>query len=126
MTHLPPIGRRTVLKITGAALVIGFFHGTGRDAWSAEAPFAPNAFVRIAADNTVTVLSKHIEMGQGSYSGLARIVAEELDGKVVVAEDAGTDTQEADETTTPNNKKRGRRTAPANKKSPAAGESYCK
>lgn len=53
-------------------------------------------------------------------------VAEELDGKVVVAEDAGTDTQEADETTTPNNKKRGRRTAPANKKSPAAGESYCK
>ncbi len=79
MTHLPPIGRRTLLKSAGGALVVGFFHGTGRDAWSAEAPFAPNAFVRIAPDNTVTVLSKHIEMGQGSYSGLARIVAEELD-----------------------------------------------
>ncbi len=79
MTHLPPVGRRTLLKSAGGALVIGFVYGTGRDAWSAEAPFAPNAFVRIAPDNTVTVLSKHIEMGQGSYSGLARIVAEELD-----------------------------------------------
>src|SRR6201987_4842760 len=41
--------------------------------------FAPNAFVRIGADDTVTVISKHIEMGQGSYTGLATIVAEELD-----------------------------------------------
>ena len=41
--------------------------------------FAPNAFVRIGADNTVTVLSKHVEMGQGAYTGLATIVAEELD-----------------------------------------------
>ena len=79
MTHLPPIGRRTLLKSAGGALIVGFFHGTGREAWSAEAPFAPNAFVRIAPDNTVTVLSKHIEMGQGSYNGLARIVAEDLD-----------------------------------------------
>ena len=79
MTHLPPIGRRTLLKSAGGALIVGFFHGTGREAWSAEGPYAPNAFVRIAPDNTVTVLSKHIEMGQGSYSGLARIVAEELD-----------------------------------------------
>ena len=33
--------------------------------------FAPNAFVRIAPDDTVTVLCKHIEMGQGPYTGLA-------------------------------------------------------
>lgn len=38
-----------------------------------------NAFLRIGTDNTVTVISKHIEMGQGSYTGLATIVAEELD-----------------------------------------------
>lgn len=41
--------------------------------------FEPNAFLRIGTDNTVTVLSKHLEMGQGTYTGLATIVAEELD-----------------------------------------------
>jgi len=40
-------------------------------------PFGP--FVRIAADGTVTVVSKHIEFGQGSSAGLAAILAEELD-----------------------------------------------
>ncbi len=43
------------------------------------APFAPNAFLRIGVDNSVTVISKHLEMGQGTYTGLATIVAEELD-----------------------------------------------
>jgi isoquinoline 1-oxidoreductase subunit beta len=42
-------------------------------------PLAPNAFVRIAADSTVTVIIKHLEMGQGVYTGLAAIVADELD-----------------------------------------------
>src|ERR1700756_3335862 len=41
--------------------------------------FAPNAFVRIATNNTVTVVSKHLEMGQGTYTGLATLLAEELD-----------------------------------------------
>ena len=41
--------------------------------------FEPNAFVTIAPDNTVTVISKHLEMGQGVYTGLATLVAEELD-----------------------------------------------
>lgn len=38
-----------------------------------------NAFVRVAPDNQVTVLSKHLEMGQGPYTGLTQLVAEELD-----------------------------------------------
>lgn len=46
---------------------------------ASEVTFAPNAFVRIAPDNTVTVLIKHIEFGQGPYTGLATLVAEELD-----------------------------------------------
>ncbi|WP_455220821.1 molybdopterin cofactor-binding domain-containing protein [Kaarinaea lacus] len=41
--------------------------------------FEPNAFVRIEPDNTVTVIMKHFEMGQGTYTGLATLVAEELD-----------------------------------------------
>src|SRR5262249_38053136 len=43
------------------------------------AGFAPNAFVRIGLDDTVTVLVKHIEFGQGPFTGLATLVAEELD-----------------------------------------------
>ena len=43
------------------------------------ATFEPNAFVRIGTDNSVTVFAKHLEMGQGSYTGLATILAEELD-----------------------------------------------
>jgi len=50
----------------------------GADAASSAA-FAPNAFLRIGEDDSVTVISKHLEMGQGTYTGLATIVAEELD-----------------------------------------------
>ena len=42
-------------------------------------PAMPNAFLRIGADDTVTVISKHIEFGQGTTTGLATLAAEELD-----------------------------------------------
>ena len=35
--------------------------------------------MRIGTDNTVTVIVKHLEMGQGTYTGLPTLVAEELD-----------------------------------------------
>ena len=41
--------------------------------------FEPNAFVRIGPDDSVTVICKHLEMGQGTYTGLPTLVAEELD-----------------------------------------------
>lgn len=84
--------RRTVLKSiggVGAGLVLGFQLPTSAKAQSGAAAvikgeggastFAPNAFVRIAPDSTVTVLIKHIEFGQGPYTGLTTLVAEELD-----------------------------------------------
>ncbi len=79
--------RRTFLKAAGAAaavsLTIGFdWAGLGRRALAATAPageFAPNAFLRITPDGAVTVIAKHVEMGQGAYTGIATIVAEELD-----------------------------------------------
>jgi len=45
----------------------------------ADYRFEPNAFVRITPDNRVIVIAKHLEMGQGTYTGLATILAEELD-----------------------------------------------
>ena len=44
-----------------------------------NAAFNANAFVRIGTDNSVTVIMKHLEMGQGSYTGMATLIAEELD-----------------------------------------------
>ncbi len=78
--------RRHFLKasaMAGAGLVIGLQLPTRAAKAAAPAPaggkIVPNTFVRIAPDNTVTVLSKHIEFGQGVYTGLATLVAEELD-----------------------------------------------
>jgi isoquinoline 1-oxidoreductase beta subunit len=75
--------RRDVLK-GGAVLTVGLWLPSvgvqADDAAVAKAgTLVPNAFVRIGEDNIVTVLSKHVEMGQGAYTGLATIVAEELD-----------------------------------------------
>ena len=55
--------------------------------------FGFNAFLRIGSDDTVTVISKHLEMGQGTYTGLATILAEELDAdwKTVRVEGAPAD-----------------------------------
>ncbi|WP_134724217.1 xanthine dehydrogenase family protein molybdopterin-binding subunit [Paracoccus luteus] len=54
-----------------------------QDAAAAAAPAAPaippGAFIHIAPDDTVTVIVKHIEFGQGPLTGLATLVAEELD-----------------------------------------------
>jgi isoquinoline 1-oxidoreductase beta subunit len=90
MNTLAPVksSRRAFLKdagaVTATALIIGFeWVGNPRRAAAAistsGAPFAPNAFVRIGADNSVTIIAKHLEMGQGSYTGIATVLAEELD-----------------------------------------------
>jgi isoquinoline 1-oxidoreductase subunit beta len=82
--------RRDFLKSAGTvgavALTIGFeWGGSTRRALAAPASpaagaaFTPNAFLRVGTDNSVTVIAKHVEMGQGSYTGIATIVAEELD-----------------------------------------------
>jgi len=77
------LSRRGFLQ-GAAGLTLGlslpaFAAKVGAAAAQAVAPFEPTPFLRIGADNTVTVLSKHLEMGQGTYTGLATIVAEELD-----------------------------------------------
>jgi isoquinoline 1-oxidoreductase beta subunit len=67
--------------LAGGGLVLGVYvPALARQPGPARgATFAPNAFVRIGADDTVTVLVNHSEMGQGSYTSLPMLVAEELD-----------------------------------------------
>ena len=79
---MSPFSRRELLG-SGAALVIAFhIPRRGRAAAMAppEQPKAdPNAFVRISPDETVTVQLAHSEMGQGVWTGLAMLIADELD-----------------------------------------------
>src|SRR5437588_1193035 len=44
-----------------------------------DVSFAPNAFVRIAPDESVTVIANHSEMGQGIYTSLPMLLNEELE-----------------------------------------------
>ncbi|MCP5364400.1 MAG: xanthine dehydrogenase family protein molybdopterin-binding subunit [Hyphomicrobiales bacterium] len=78
--------RRTFLKLSvgaGAGLIIGAHLPTGGHANAARAVtqlrFTP--FVQIAPDDTVTVIVKHLDMGQANTTGLATLVAEELDAR---------------------------------------------
>ena len=85
------VSRRFFLKVvagSGAGLTLALCgapaaaqtSGPGRTVGvPATGGFEPNAFVRIGRDNTVTVVVKHLEMGQGTYTGLPTLVAEELD-----------------------------------------------
>ncbi|KQP88877.1 twin-arginine translocation pathway signal protein [Methylobacterium sp. Leaf113] len=85
----PPVpSRRAFLgggAVAAGALVIGFTLDPAKFAKAAAGPdlsglpAQPNAFVRIAADDTVTVVIKHLDMGQGNTTGLATILADELD-----------------------------------------------
>jgi isoquinoline 1-oxidoreductase beta subunit len=67
--------------VIGAGLYVGIRYADGRFGKAAPsgATLQPNAFVRVAPDDSVTVIIGKAEMGQGVYTGLAMVVAEELD-----------------------------------------------
>ena len=82
----PQISRRTLIKqtavlIVGSSLPIRAAFAKGNPLSSVQATDIrdPQAFVRIDGNNVVTVISKHIEFGQGAYTGMATLIAEELD-----------------------------------------------
>ncbi len=81
--HDTNLSRRTLLK-AGAGLVIGAYVARvdklfAQTAAAQKINIAPNTFLIIGSDNTVTVLCKGFEMGQGPLTGMATLVAEELD-----------------------------------------------
>jgi len=65
--------------MAGTSLLVGCTLGDIVGAGSNTKIGAFGPFIKIAEDGAVTVVSKHLEMGQGNHAGLAAIVAEELD-----------------------------------------------
>lgn len=85
MNNIINISRRDFLKtgvLIGGGLVLGFSLHPWKSPVEASdntAPFTPNAFIRIMTDNSVTIVVNKSEMGQGVYTSLSMLVAEELE-----------------------------------------------
>ena len=84
--------RRDFLKttsITTSGLIMGVvLPGTVRETMAAGTLHTPNAWVHIADDNSITLISARSEMGQGVYTSMPMLIAEELNvdvTKVTVA-----------------------------------------
>lgn len=79
--------RRDFLKLSataaiGGGLLLGFglpVAAAISDQNVAGAPFAPNAFLRIGRDGKVSFVMPFIEMGQGTYTSIPMLIAEELE-----------------------------------------------
>src|SRR3984957_6108797 len=83
---LPPsaaLSRRTFIKVGAAAgggLLLGLGLGGVHDAAAAESGgFTPDAFIRIDRDGRVTFVVCQVEMGQGTYTSMSMLIAEELE-----------------------------------------------
>jgi isoquinoline 1-oxidoreductase subunit beta len=86
MSDIINVSRRDFLKtgaVAGGSLVLGLYlPSAGAPAHAEEAnkaAFAPNAFLRVDADEAVTVIINHSEMGQGVSTALAMMLADEMD-----------------------------------------------
>jgi isoquinoline 1-oxidoreductase beta subunit len=63
----------------GTAFLYGFHVPVATATAPKAAPFAPNAFIRIDEQGLVALIIPQVEMGQGTYTSLSMILAEELD-----------------------------------------------
>jgi isoquinoline 1-oxidoreductase beta subunit len=74
------ISRRQFLSTSaalGGGLLIGF--RTGPSISASAAPFVPNAFIRIGSDGQIVLTMPYVEMGQGTYTSIPMLIAEELE-----------------------------------------------
>ena len=74
--------RRALLQVgaaVGGGLLVGFLGPARAAAPGRASGFAPNAFIRIDPAGNVTLIMPQVEMGQGTYTSISMILAEELD-----------------------------------------------
>ncbi|HUE65483.1 MAG TPA: molybdopterin cofactor-binding domain-containing protein [Rhizomicrobium sp.] len=69
------LSRRALIATGAGTLVYGFKMPFAQ----AAAVLAPNAFIRVGGDGKITLVMPQVEMGQGVYTSIAMIMAEELD-----------------------------------------------
>src|SRR5262249_49487112 len=75
-----PSRRHFVKLAVGTAFVLGFYLPVRRNSEAGEpASYAPNAFIRIDQQGEITLVMPQAEMGQGVYTSLSMVLAEELD-----------------------------------------------
>ena len=77
----PILSRRAMLQVgaaLGGGLLVGFV-APGLAAEAATLGFAPNGFIRIDPAGKITLIMPQVEMGQGTYTSISMILAEELD-----------------------------------------------
>src|SRR5829696_4247375 len=80
MNEMPRMNRRSFLVSSAAAgLSLGFHIPLGREAQAQALPPEVNAWVVVKPDDTVIIRIARSEMGQGTLTGLAQLVAEELE-----------------------------------------------
>jgi isoquinoline 1-oxidoreductase subunit beta len=99
---MSPLSRRDFIQTgiaAGAGLVIGFYLPHAGS--SGKNVFQPNAFLKIASDGKITVTVARSEMGQGVWTSLPMILAEELeaDWKQITIQQAGASTLYGDQST---------------------------
>src|ERR1700724_1466271 len=77
------VSRRTFLSVSllaGSGLLVSFHvPGLTRVPQRAAHAFAPNAFIRIERDGRIVLIMHKVEMGQGTYTSMPMILAEELE-----------------------------------------------
>src|SRR6202040_1507143 len=75
------VSRRSFLQAAaaGGGLMLGLHLPFASDDAQAADAFAPNAFIRIGSDGQIVLIMSYVEMGQGTYTSIPMLIAEELE-----------------------------------------------